>query len=231
MTMEQKMPLLDLQFAFFFANPPINLKFDEFSVDVRRKPVFKDNDLDLQTFIFPLPSDVPQDIPRCQITATNNRFGLSISGMRCDINLNIEQAYSTETFNKIIFSIMQVFKEHNIEIIRVGYITRYIIKSKFPDQTIKESFLKINEPNVSEPFVRFVFKGILNNISYNDLYQIELGKQNNFTTGKQEDVILISQDFNSSPENINVIDERTLDIFIQNIPKEKIQSYIAMLSK
>lgn len=231
MTMEQKMPLLDLQFAFFFANPPINLKFDEFSVDVRRKSVFKENDLDLQTFIFPLPSDVPQDIPRCQITATNNRFGLSISGMRCDINLNVEQAYSIETFNKIVFSIMQVFREYNVEIIRVGYITRYIIKSKFPDQAIKEGFLKVNEPDVSEPFVRFVFKGSINSISFNDLYQIELGKQNNFATGMQEDVILISQDFNSSSENTSVINEQTLDTFIRNIPKDKIQSYISTLSK
>src|SRR5690606_27057627 len=126
MNLEQKMHVLDLHFAFFFANPPLHILFDDFSVAVIRTTVCIENDLDLQTFIFPLPSDVPQDIPRCQITATNNRFGLSISGMRCDINLNVEQAYSIETFNKIVFSIMQVFREYNVEIIRVGYITRYI---------------------------------------------------------------------------------------------------------
>lgn len=230
MTMEQKMPISDLQFAFFFANPPINLKFDEFSVDLRRKPIFTKNGLDLQTFIFPVPNDVPAEIPRCQITSNNNIFSLTISGNRCDINLRITDIFSSEIFNQIILSIMDIFQENKLEIIRLGYITRYIIKNNNPDKIIREKFLKIEEDNVLEPFVRFIFKESISSIIYNDVYQIEVAKQRDFTNGIEENILLITQDFNTLPESTNTISLEDLRLFISKIPKSRAQSYIKKLS-
>lgn len=230
MTTEQKMPISDLQFAFFFANPPINLKFDEFSVDLRRKPIFTSNGLDLQTFIFPVPNDVPSEIPRCQITSNNNIFSLTISGNRCDINLRITDTLSSESFNQIILSIMDIFQQNKLEIIRLGYITRYIIKNNNPDKIIREKFLKIAEDNVLEPFVRFIFKESINNITYNDVYQIEVAKQRDFANGIEENILLITQDFNTLPESTDIISSEDLQLFISKIPESRAQSYIKMLS-
>lgn len=230
MTLEQKMSISDLQFAFFFANPPINLKFDEFSVDLRRKPIFTTNGLELQTYIFPVPNDVPAEIPRCQITSNNNIFSLTISGSRCDINLRVIDSFTSETFNQIILSIMDLFLKNNLEIIRLGYITRYIIKHNNPDKIIKEKFLKIQEENVLEPFVRFVFKELINNTTYNDVYQIEVAKQRDFTNAVEENILLITQDFNTLPESTSTISKADLELFVSKIPKNRAQSYLEMLS-
>lgn len=225
------MTLSDLQFAFFFANPPVNFKFDEFSVHLRKKSVFSINSLDLQTFIFPIPNDVPTEIPRCQITSSDQRFNLQISGARCDINFKYSHQNSVQVFNDILIVIMELFQQEKVEIIRVGYITRYILKHPNPDLVIREKFLKIDEINLCEPLIRFLLKTELEGITYNDVYQIEVAKQRNFTTGNEDNIILITQDFNTLLEDTKIITILDLKNFIENIPNNYIQDYIKILSE
>lgn len=227
--MDQTMSTSELQFAFFFSNPPINLKYDEFSVDFRRMSVFQGKGLDLQTFIFPVPNDVPQDFPRCQITS-NDKLHLQITGARCDIKFNIQNESEKILFNQILQSMIELFKKFNISIIRVGYIRRYIIKSDNPDNVIKNNFLKITDDSLFEPFVRFVFKHQVSDVLYNDIYQIETAQQQNFSTGAIENIILLTQDFNTLPESLEIIDENTLSTFLSNIPDQKVTSYIELLN-
>lgn len=229
--MEQKMPISDLQFAFFFANPPINLKYDEFSVNLRKKTIFTNNKLDLQTFIFPLPNEVPAEIPRCQLTSSDQIFNLTISGARCDINLKYNHVNSVNIFNNILIAVMELFQQEKVEIIRVGYVTRHIIKHHDPDSIIREKFLKIDETNLCEPLIRFVIKTELLETTYNDVYQIEVAKQRNFSTGNEDNILLITQDFNTLPEDTKIITLSDLNTFVQNIPKSNIQKYIEMLSE
>lgn len=229
--MEQKMTISDLQFAFFFANPPVNLKFDEFSVYLRKKIVFSNNNLDLQTFIFPIPNDVPAEIPRCQISSSDQSFNLTISGARCDINFKYNHQNSVQVFNDILMATMELFQQEKVEIIRVGYVTRHTIKHPNPDSVIREKFLKIDKIDLYEPMIRFVIKTEIADTTYNDVYQIEVAKQRNFTTGNEDNIILISQDFNTLPDDTKIITINDLNIFVHNIPKNYIQNYIQMLSE
>lgn len=221
----------DLQFAFFFANPPVNFKFDEFSVHLRKKSIFSENHLDLQPFIFPIPNDVPAEFPRCQITSSDQSFNLTVSGARCDINFKYSHQNSVQVFNDILIEIMELFQQEKVEIIRVGYVTRHILKHPNPDSVIREKFLKIDESNLCEPLIRFVLKTELGEITYNDVYQIEVAKQRNFTTGNEDNIILITQDFNTLPEDTNIITILDLNNFIKNIPNNYIQDYIKILSE
>ena len=225
------MNILDLQFAFFFANPSVNLKFDEFSVYLRKKTIFTDNKLELQTFIFPIPNDVPAEIPRCQITSLDQSFNLNISGARCDVNFKYGHQNSVEVFNKILIAIMEIFLQEKVEIIRIGYVIRHIIKHTNPDLVIREKFLKLDDANLCEPLIRFLFKTKIQESIYNDVYQIEVAKQNNFSTGSEDSIILITQDFNTLPENTNIIEINSLNTFIQNIPNNHIKNYIEILSE
>lgn len=229
--MEQKMTISDLQFAFFFANPPVNLKFDEFSVYLRKNTVFSNNNLDLQPFIFPIPNDVPAEIPRCQITSSDQSFNLTISGARCDINFKYGHQNSVQVFNDILITIMELFQQEKVEIIRVGYVTRHILKHPNPDSVVREKFLKIDETNLCEPLIRFVIKTEIGDITYNDVYQIEVAKQRNFSTGNEDNIILITQDFNTLPDDTDIITLSDLNTFVQNIPNSYIQNYIQMLSE
>lgn len=232
MTMEQKMPILDLRFAFFFANPPVNLKYDEFSVSLRRKNVFAHNNLDLQTFIFPIPSDAPADFPRCQITSNDQNFELSITGARCDLIFKHEnQDNITLIFSDIIKEIKDLFEKENVEITRIGYITRHFQIHSNPEKIIKEKLLKLNEPDLSEPFLRFVFRTKFYNTLCNDNYQIEVGKQRDFVNGIENDVLLITQDFNTFPIEKMIITSDFLSSFLNEIPKEKLNRYITLLSE
>lgn len=225
------MTISDLQFAFFFANPPVNLKFDEFSVSLRKNTVFSTNNLDLQTFIFPIPNDVPAEIPRCQISSSDQSFNLNISGARCDVNFKYGHQNSVQVFNDILKATMEIFQQERIEIIRVGYVTRHILKHPNPDVIIREKFLKFDETNLCEPLIRFVIKTELGQSIYNDVYQIEVAKQRNFVTGNEDNIILITQDFNTLPEETNVITLSDLNSFVQNIPNSNIQHYIKLLSE
>lgn len=225
------MTISDLQFAFFFANPPVNLKFDEFSVYLRKNTVFSNNNLDLQPFIFPIPNDVPAEIPRCQITSSDQSFNLTISGARCDINFKYGHQNSVQVFNDILIAIMELFQQEKVEIIRVGYVTRHILKHPNPDSVVREKFLKIDETNLCEPLIRFVIKTEIGDITYNDVYQIEVAKQRNFSTGNEDNIILITQDFNTLPDDTDIITLSDLNTFVQNIPNSYIQNYIQMLSE
>lgn len=229
--MEQKMTPSDLQFAFFFANPPVNLKFDEFSVDLKRKSVFKNNNLDLKTFIFPIPNDVPAEIPRCQISSSDQTFNLTISGARCDINFKYGHQDSVQVFNDILKTTMELFQQENVEINRIGYVTRHIVKHANPDSAIREKFLKFDETNLCEPLIRFVLKTEIKEVTYNDVYQIEVAKQKNFNTGNEDNIILITQDFNTLPDDINIITLSDLNTFVQSIPNKNIQNYIKLISE
>lgn len=232
MTMEQKMPILDLRFAFFFANPPVNLKYDEFSVSLRRRPVFAHNNLDLQTFIFPIPNDAPADFPRCQITSKDQNFELSITGARCDLLFKHEnQKNITSIFSDIINEVIELFKIESIEVTRIGYITRHFQIHSNPEKIIKEKLLKLDEPALSEPFIRFVFKTEFHNIMCNNNYQIEVGKQRDFINGKEHDVLLITQDFNTVPVDKMIIKSDFLSSFLNEIPKDKLNKYISLLSE
>ncbi|QCO22285.1 hypothetical protein C9E88_012725 [Acinetobacter cumulans] len=221
----------DLQFAFFFANPPVNLKFDEFSVDLKRKSVFKNNNLDLKTFIFPIPNDVPAEIPRCQISSSDQTFNLTISGARCDINFKYGHQDSVQVFNDILKTTMELFQQENVEINRIGYVTRHIVKHANPDSAIREKFLKFDETNLCEPLIRFVLKTEIKEVTYNDVYQIEVAKQKNFNTGNEDNIILITQDFNTLPDDINIITLSDLNTFVQSIPNKNIQNYIKLISE
>lgn len=221
----------DLQFAFFFANPPVNLKFDEFSVDLKRKSVFKNNNLDLKTFIFPIPNDVPAEIPRCQISSSDQTFNLTISGARCDINFKYGHQDSVQVFNDILKTTMELFQHENVEINRIGYVTRHIVKHPNPDSVIREKFLKFDETNLCEPLIRFVLKTEIKEVTYNDVYQIEVAKQKNFNTGNEDNIILITQDFNTLPDDINIITLSDLNTFVQSIPNKNIQNYIKLISE
>ncbi|WP_180115676.1 hypothetical protein [Acinetobacter sp. YH12140] len=225
------MTLSDLQFAFFFANPPVNFKFDEFSVHLRKKTIFTNNKLDLQTFIFPIPNDVPAEIPRCQISSSDQSFNLTVSGVRCDINFKYSHQNSVQVFNDILIAIMELFQQEKVEIIRVGYVTRHILKHPNPDSVVREKFLKIDETNLCEPLIRFVIKTEIGDITYNDVYQIEVAKQRNFSTGNEDNIILITQDFNTLPDDTDIITLSDLNTFVQNIPNSYIQNYIQMLSE
>lgn len=229
--MEQKMTPSDLQFAFFFANPPVNFKFDEFSVHLRKKTIFTNNNLDLQTFIYPIPNDVPAEIPRCQITSSDQSFNLTISGARCDINFKYSHQNSIQVFNDILIAIMELFQQEKAEIIRVGYVTRHIVKHSNPDSVIREKFLKFDETTLCEPLIRFVIKTEIKEVTYNDVYQIEVAKQKNFHTGNEDNIILITQDFNTLPEDTNIITLSDLNTFVQNIPNENIKNYIKLISE
>lgn len=229
--MEQKMPILDLRFAFFFANPPVNLKYDEFSVSLRKRPVFADNNLDLQTFIFPIPSDTPADFPRCQITSKDQNFELSITGARCDLFFKHEnQVNITSIFLRIINEIKDLFEKENIEVTRIGYITRHVQIHNNPAKIIKEKLLKLDEPDLTDPFVRFVFRTEFHDILCNDNYQIEVGKQRDFINGKEHDVLLITQDFNTFPVE-NMIIKTDFLSYLNEIPKDKLNKYITLLSE
>lgn len=232
MTTEQKMPILDLRFAFFFANPPVNLKYDEFSVSLRRRPVFANNNLDLQTFIFPIPSDAPADFPRCQITTADQNFELSITGARCDLIFKHEnQRNITTIFLQIIDELTALFETKNVEITRIGYITRHFQIHGNPDEIIKQKLLKIDEPDLSEPFVRFVFKTEFHNIMCNDNYQIEVAKQRDFVNGIEHNILLITQDFNTVPVEKMIIRGDFLSLFLNETPKDKLNRYITLLSE
>lgn len=224
------MNISDLQFAFFFANPPVNLKFDEFSVSLRKKSVFTDNNFDLETFILPIPSDVPAEFPRCQITSKDKKFHLQVSGERCDVRFNCELENSKNLFNKIITQIIQIFETSNVDIIRFGYVTRYIVKHENPDLVIREKFLKIREEELHEPLIRFLFKVEVDEDIYNDVYQIETAQHKNFSTGSLDNIVVITHDFNTLPEDTKILRSTQLNEFINNIPQKNIQEYISILS-
>ncbi|RZG48048.1 hypothetical protein [Acinetobacter wuhouensis] len=227
------MNISSLQFAFFFANPPVNLKFDEFSVSLRKKNIFTDNHLELQTVIFPFPNNapIPADIPRCQITSSDQKFNLTISGARCDIQFRASNSNSVETFNNILMSIIELLASFEVEITRIGYVTEYIIIHPNPDLIIKEKFLNIDQKDLCDPFIRFVIKTVINETTYNDVYQIQTATQRNFVTGKEDSILLISQDFNTLPEMTKAITTNDLNNFVKNIPQDRIQKYIQMLSE
>lgn len=187
--------------------------------------------MELQTFIFPIPNDVPSEIPRCQISSLDQSFNLNISGARCDVNFKYGHQNSVEVFNKILIAIMELFQQEKVEIIRIGYVIRHTIKHTNPDLVIREKFLKLDDANLYEPLIRFLFKTKIQGRIYNDVYQIEVAKQNNFSTGSEDSIILITQDFNTLPENTNIIEISSLNTFIQNIPRNHIKNYIETLSE
>lgn len=227
--MEQTMSLTELQFAFFFSNPPINLKFDEFSVEFKKISVFQDKNFDLKTYILPVAYDAPQDMPRCQITSNDN-FYLQITGARCDIKLSINKAEEDTIFKNILTSMIGIFENFELSIIRVGYVRRFIFKNENPEKLIKDNFLRI-EDDLCEPYIRFLFKHKVDDLIYNDVYEIESAQEQNFSNGELESIILITQDFNTLPENQEIINSSTLSTFLSHTPDQRINSYIALLDK
>ncbi|QHH97523.1 hypothetical protein [Acinetobacter dispersus] len=225
------MPILDLQFAFFFANPPINLRFDEFSVNLRKKQIFIDNDLDLNTFIYPVPAEIPADFPRCQITSVDQIFDLTISGARCDVIVKNKLNSSVTTFKSILLEIIELFAQEKIEINRIGYVTRYFTKTENPGLIIREKFLKINDPDLQEPNIRFVFKTDFNGTMCNENYQIEVAQQRNFKTATEDNILLLTQDFNTIPENNSVLNKEFLESFMDNIPHDRLNNYFNLISE
>lgn len=225
------MNISDLQFAFFFANPPVNLKFDEFSVDLRKKTIFTENDFDLQTFIFPIPNDVPAEFPRCQITSSDKNFNLQVSGERCDIRFNCKSEESLTLFRNIVTEVIKIFSKEDVKIVRFGYVKRYIVKNRNPDHIIREKFLKLEKDDLKEPLIRFLFKVQVNESIYNDLYQIETAVNKNFLLGTSENVIVITHDFNTLPEDTKYLNDEDLNTFLKNVPVENIKNYVDMLSE
>jgi len=228
MTMELRMPILDLQCVFFFANPPINLKYDEFSVKLRSALHF----FELNTSILQFPDEFPDEFPRCQIDSPDKKFNLNISADRCEIRLNIEDDLTKrEQFHDTLNITLTHFKEFDVSIIRVGYVTRYAVKHPTPSLQIADKILKIEGENfLPDSLVKFGFRKLINGTNYNDLYQIEAARRRNFSNGEHEPTIIVTHDFNTLFENKKEITENSLDALINNIPTDKVDNYIKDLS-
>lgn len=192
------------------------------------------NVFDETPMIIPVPNEIPLDeVPVVQMKSSNGILMCNISRSRVDFYFhgNGTQKYSeikTEFLNKVekithFFDVKQ-----SIKIKRIGFVSRFFIEDETQDKTISmildDSFKKIHfendEDNTYRTFIRYVNRISLNNLDTNNFTSIERFSANIIDYGNNIPGVLITRDFNTSPENENE--------YVGIINQEKVKTFIEL---
>lgn len=233
MTTGQIMPIFDLQFVFFFANPSLIVQYDAFSANLREK--LKDSFSELNPTFFSMSVDAPLNFPRYQITSQDEKFKFRMTAERCDLSLSLwnHNKYDQDFFQKVVINVITAFKDHSLDFTRIGYLTKYVIDHDTPEKAIASNFLKIPssaDNEIYEPSIRFTFQKNLNDwLSCNDVYRLEAAEYRDFSTGKKKNSVVIIHDYNTSISNSNNIELENAQKFISSLSDATVKSYIELL--
>lgn len=201
------MELNEVQLVFFFKEPK-QLSYDEFSYLFRSRLNTQSININFHTSIFPIPSGVPvpSDIPRCQILTNDQKFKITLSLDRCDINCNLDKTigdiYTTEQFYEVVNIVFNLIC-NNVEIKRFGHVANFILVVDNPKKLIAEKLLKpkLDEPLV-DAFVQFGRIDNKTNMPLNKIYQFRSALRQNFSNAQLENIIFAVKDFNTNENSV-----------------------------
>lgn len=213
------MELNEIQLAFFFKEPK-QISYDEFSYLFKKQLKDQGIFINFDTSIFPIPSGVPvpAEVPRCQISTNDQKFKITLTLDRCDINCSFDKTigdiYNTVDYYNIAKIAFDLICK-NIEVKRYGHVSNFIYVVSNPKKLIAEKLLK---PKLEEPlvdtFIQFGKIIQINNVSFNKVYQFRSALRQNFSNGKLESIVFAVKDINTN-DNI-ILNNDFFYIFLEN---------------
>lgn len=189
--------LIQLQFALFFdslENRPDKLIH---KVDEALEGIFNE-----MPTIVPVPSEAPPEIPSVTMNSSNGVYVCNIARSRIDfiinaINTGDSISVSVDNFiNKIQPFSEAIFSTKNI--VRFGFVGRYIFKHTDPINKIQSKYLKQDLGELEEINLRYNKRFESNNMTFNDIVEISKGTitENN---GSPQNGVVVMRDFNNIP--------------------------------
>ena len=163
------MKIIQLQMVFFY-DSSTTVDFDGMSYFIRQ--TFKKKagiELTNNMMLGVLPMDTPPEIPRLQLFSIDNKFRVQCSLQRCDLffeRMDSEQEVDLHLLQEVFDSVVDIHKELNKDIIRIGLVAVKAELNNNPNKEIVKNYLSNNMQNDSE-----IIEDI--NLMYNKKFEFE----------------------------------------------------------
>jgi len=218
--------IISLQFALFFKDvvdrPDIEFK----SINDKLMNIF-----DGVPTIFPIPKELPNDVPNVKLTSEKNKYVCNIARSRIDL---IQKRVSGEKSNSEMLKDFNAkvngFSRYVIdkqEISRFGVIARYFFEEKEAIDKIQSRYFKDLPDNMSELSLRYNANSKFENFKINDI--IEISSSAVSTDNGVKEGILVHRDINNTPNRNRTLSYESLMAISEKYSPEILESRVEAL--
>lgn len=199
--MDKKEILINTQIALFFDN--LLEKPEEIWQSLNNE---FDGVFDKTPIILPVPKDQQlNEVPVVQMGSNNGVYSCNIARVRVDFFVAGEGEENFTAKKDIITNISKklfdFFKNKNINIKRIGFVTRFFIEDEKQDETIakllNDNFKNIHDGIVYESYIKYVSRDKILDFEINNYTTIEKFSANIPSMGNNIKGVLITRDFNT----------------------------------
>lgn len=186
---------------------------------------------------FPLPPDVPSEVPRLQASSSNKTHKLSIAKNRIDLIIENDDGLDLvilDKFSELNKTFFNALIEAKYKISRIGLVSQNVFDIPSSIKSLEEKYLKFKlGSNLSEFSIRYNDRGnldefVINNIT--DIYTSTDGMYNPATgQNKYENNIIITKDINNAVIFDKNYDEELFVSLINNYYNKLLSKHVKEL--
>ncbi|EJT0554693.1 hypothetical protein [Vibrio vulnificus] len=203
-----KTKIISLQFAYFLRDiiERPDLEFESINKDLL-------NAFDDIPQTFPVPRELPPEVPVKTLRSTNGQYTCVISRSRIDFHVTRIDDFSTNTellkdFNIKVAALTKSITEKQ-EVNRFGIVARYFHEDRAPINTLQKKYFSQHVAGSNELSLRFNKQGHYSGYHINDIVEISAGEI--FFNNQPRTGILVQRDINNTITSGHVITSSTLN--------------------